>query len=281
MKYNSKSKTTGFQHIRAVNCRVMLSVVAILLLLSSGATRVSAWGITWSDEFTGINNQPWSGNWGFETGGGGWGNNELEIYVNSWANCHIVSDGTGTDGQALRFEAQTDNGQWNGQWYSARINSYGKHFVVPGSYVEYRCKFPNSGKGYWPAGWMLGTVGGAWPACGEIDVAEEVDGQWENHQSLHMPGWDPTVVKTINSSTTTYHNYGAWWPADGSSITFNVDGVNTATFSRGGGGTWEFNTNNRFFIILNLAIGGNFPGNPNSGTAVNGNFFVDYVRQYN
>ena len=66
-----------------------------------------------------------------------------------------------------------------------------------------------------------------------------------------------------------------------SSITFNVDGVNTAVFSRGGGGTWEFNNNNQFFIILNLAIGGGFPGNPNSGTAVNGNFFVDYVRQYN
>ncbi|HEY3930965.1 MAG TPA: glycoside hydrolase family 16 protein [Verrucomicrobiae bacterium] len=279
MKY--KIKVNGIRHLLAVNCRVMLSVVAILLLLGVSATRVSAWGITWSDEFTGINNPPWSGNWGYDTGGGGWGNNELEIYVNSLANCHIVSDGTGTDSQALRFEAQTDTGKWNGQWYSARINTYGHHYVVPGSYVEYRCKFPNSGQGYWPAAWMLGTVGGTWPACGEIDVAEEIDGQWENHQSLHMPNWNPTVVNTINSSTTTYHNYGAWWPADGSSITFNVDGNNTATFSKGGGGTWEFNTNNKFFIILNLAIGGNFPGNPNSSTAVNGNFFVDYVRQWN
>jgi hypothetical protein len=281
MKYNSKINVTGIRHLLAVNCRVMFLVVAILLLLGISATRVSAWGITWSDEFTGINNPPWSGNWGYDTGGGGWGNNELEIYVNSLANCHIVSDGTGTDSQALRFEAQTDTGKWNGQWYSARINTYGHHYVVPGSYVEYRCKFPNSGQGYWPAAWMLGTVGGTWPACGEIDVAEEIDGQWENHQSLHMPNWNPTVVNTINSSTTTYHNYGAWWPADGSSITFNVDGNNTATFSKGGGGTWEFNTNNKFFIILNLAIGGNFPGNPNSSTAVNGNFFVDYVRQWN
>ncbi len=180
----------------------MLGAIVVLLLLGVSAHRAIAWGITWSDEFTGINNQPWSGNWSFETGGGGFGNGELETYVNSWVNCHIVSDGTGTDGQALQFEAQTDSGQWNGNWYSARINTYGKHFVVPGSYVEYRCKFPNSGQGYWPAGWMLGTVGGNWPACGEIDVAEEVDGQWENHQSLHMPNWNPTVVWTVNHSTT-------------------------------------------------------------------------------
>jgi len=266
---------------RTVAGDATLAAIVGLLLLGVGAPRAIAWGITWSDEFTGINNQPWSGNWSFETGGGGFGNGELETYVNSWANCHIVSDGTGTDGQAMQFEAQTDNGQWNGNWYSARINTYGKHFVVPGSYVEYRCKFPNSGQGYWPAGWMLGTVGGNWPACGEIDVAEEVDGQWENHQSLHMPNWNPTVVWTVDHSTTTYHNYGAWWPADGSSITFNMDGNNSATYTRGGGGTWEFNNNNKFFIILNLAIGGFFPGNPNSGTQVNGNFLVDYVRQYN
>lgn len=283
LRTNPTTKTIDIQHLRCANRRVMCSVFAALLLIGAGANRASAWGITWSDEFTGASSgaQPWSGNWSYELGGGGWGNNELETYVNSWANSHMVWDGTGTDSQALRIEAQTDTGAWNGHWYSARINSYGHHLVVPGSYVEFRCKFPNSGRGYWPAAWMLGTVGGAWPACGEIDVAEEVDGQWENHQSLHMPNWDPTVVKTISNSTTTYHNYGAWWPADGSSITFNVDGVNTATFSRGGGGTWEFNTNNRFFMIINLAIGGNFPGNPNSGTAVNGDFFVDYVRQYN
>ncbi len=266
MKYDPQAKSAGISCLGGVNSRVIVFIVSMLLLLAANAPRAFAWGITWSDEFTGVNNPPWSGNWSYETGGGGWGNNELEIYVNSLANCHIVSDGTGTDSQALRFEAQTDTGKWNGTWYSARINTYGKHFVGPGSYIEYRCKFPNSGQGYWPAAWMLGTVGGNWPACGEIDIAEEVDGQWENHQSLHMPGWNPTVVNTINSSTTTYHNYGAWWPADGGSITFNVDGVNTATFSRGGGGTWEFNTNNSFFLIMNLAIGGNFPGNPNSGT---------------
>ena len=272
--------------VHRVGIRVGLASIG-LFLLSASAPRALGWGITWSDEFTGASSaaQPWVGNWQYNLGGGGWGNGELETYVNSWANAHMVWDGTGTDSQALQIQAQTDNGNQYGHWYSARINSAphsgGGHLVGPGSYVEYRCKFPNSGKGYWPACWMLGTVGGQWPACGEIDIAEEVNAQWENHQSLHMPGWDPTVIWTVNQSTTTYHNYGAWWPADGSSITFNMDGNNSATWYRGTQGTWEFNNNNRFFLIINLAIGGFFPGNPDGSTTVNGNFDIDYVRQWN
>jgi hypothetical protein len=259
----------------------MVPVIAGLLLLGATAHRASAWGVVWSDEFNGtVGTKPNSGNWQYDTGGGGWGNGEIQIYVNSLANAQIASDGTGTDGKALRIQPQSSNGAWNGQWYSARLNSYGKHMVGPGSYIEFRCKFPNSGQGYWPAAWLLGTVGGSWPYCGEIDVAEEINAQWENHQSLHMPGWDPTVVRTVSNSTTTYHNYGMWWPADGNSITFNMDGANSATWSKGQGGTWEFNTNNRFFLLINCAIGGYWPGNPNSATRVNGNFFVDYVRHY-
>ena len=259
----------------------LLSVPAAILVLLSSATlnRAMAWGITWSDEFTGVNNQPWSGNWSYQTGPSTV-NHEVETYVNSWAKAHVVSDGTGTDNQALQIEAQTDA---QGHWYSARINTFGKHTFGPGTYIEFRCKFPNAGAGYWPAGWTLGTQGGQWPACGEVDTAEEIDGQWENHQSLHVPGWDPTTVRTVNQSTTTYHNYGAWWPADTNSITFNVDGVNTATFSRGQGGTWEFNSNQQEYIILNLAIGGvgSWPGPTNGSTKNNGNFDIDYVRQYN
>jgi beta-glucanase (GH16 family) len=276
MKYSSTTKVADFRHLHTVNWRILFSAVVALLLLGAGTYRASAWGITWSDEFTGVGDQPYSGFWSYDLGGGGWGNNELETYVNSYANAHIISDGTGTDGQALQIEAQTSS---SGQWYSARINSAGKHQVPVNSYIEYRCKFPNAGDGYWPAAWMLGTVGGAWPACGEIDIAEEINGQWQNHQSLHMPNWNPTVVSTPNSSTTTYHNYGAWWTP--TYITFNVDGVNTATFSEGGGGTWEFNSNNSFFLIINLAIGGNFPGNPDGSTQDNGNFDIDYVEQYN
>jgi len=266
---------------KILESKIVLAIGSLafgLLMLSVGAHRATAWGITWSDEFTGAATaaQPWSGNWSYQTGGNN-ANNEPEIYVNSWANSHMIWDGTGTDSQALQIEAQTGGGKW----YSARINTYGRHTFGPGTYVEFRCKFPNSGQGYWPACWMLGTVGGQWPACGEMDVAEEVDGQWENHQSLHMPGWDPTVVWTVNNSTSTYHTYGVWWPADTNSITFNMDGANSATFYRGQAGTWEFNSNQQMYIIINLAMGGNFPGNTNGSTQPNGNFDIDYVRQYN
>jgi hypothetical protein len=274
---SSYNRFRSIKSLRMAARRLLLPLSAGLLLAGS-VQRAAAWGIVWSDEFTGVNNQPWSGNWSFQTGRGQ--NNEIQNYVSSWANCHVVSDGTGTDGQALRFRAETDNGNQYGNWYSARINSYGKHMVEPGSYVEARCKFPNSGKGYWPAAWMLGTVGGNWPANGEIDIAEEKNAQWECYQTLHMTNWHPGIVRTVNQSTTTYHNYGAWWPADGSHVTFNIDGQDTATFTRGGGGTWAFNTNNRLYIILNLAIGGDFPGNPDGSTQVNGHFFVDYVRHW-
>jgi beta-glucanase (GH16 family) len=275
---HSERTSPALRSSRLLTCSLLLTLIAC----GSVAQRASAWGIVWSDEFTGASSgaQPYSGFWNFETGSGP--NNEIEHYVTSWANCHVVYDGTGTDGQALRIEAQTDTGNQYGQWYSARINSAGKHTFGPGSYIEYRCKFPNSGKAYWPAAWALGTNYGSvgWPACGEIDIAEEINGQWENHQSLHMPGWDPTVVWTVSQSTTTYHNYGAWWPSDGNSITFNMDGSNSATFTRGGGGTWEFGTGKTCFLIINLAIGGNWPGNPDGSTKVNGNFYVDYVRHY-
>ncbi len=234
--------------------------------------------LIWSDEFTGANTAavPYSGTWGYNTGGGGWGNNEWETYVTSWANAHMVWDGTGTDSQALQIEAQQDG---NGNWYSARINTQGRHTFGPYGYYEVRCKFPNSGKGYWPAFWMLGNNIGSvgWPSCGEIDIAEEINGQWENHQSLHIPGWDPTVIRTVNSSTSTYHTYGAYWMPG--YVTFYTDGAQTATFSRGGGGNWVFD-NQTVFMILNCAIGGNWPGGTDGSTRPNGNFDIDYVRQY-
>ena len=262
--------------------KIVLTALAGAVILGMSQHSAMAWGVTWSDEFTGAGSaaQPWSGNWSYDTGPAGQ-NGEIETYVNSWANSHMIWDGTGTDSQALQIEAQTDSSH---RWYSARITTWGKHTYGPGTYIEFRCKFPNSGKGYWPACWMMGTANGgpgAWPANGEVDVAEEVNGQWENHQSLHMPNWDPTVVWTVNQSTSTYHNYGAWWPADTNSITFNMDGNNSATWYRGQGGTWPFNSNNQMFILINLAIGGFFPGNPDGSTRANGNFDVDYVRQYN
>src|SRR5580693_3096683 len=129
MKYKCIKQNNQLACARTAGSRLALAAFG-LLLLGTCAPRALGWGITWADDFTGINNQPWSGNWSFQTGGNN-ANHELEIYVNSWANCHIISDGTGTDGQALQFEAQTDS---NHNWYSARINTSGRHSFGPYGY---------------------------------------------------------------------------------------------------------------------------------------------------
>lgn len=257
--------------------------LAVIGLLTTLAPRAMGWGISWQDNFTGINNQPNSAYWSFDTGNnGGWGNHELETYVTSWANCHVISDGTGTDNQALQIEAQTDS---SGRWYSARINTNGKHSFGAGTYLEFNCKFPNAGQGYWPACWCLGTSGGTWPANGEIDVAESIDNAEGNWQTLHMPGWNPgTGEYSVPNATTQYHRYGMWLNTDGSYINFEYNGNVVDTIyasSAPGGSTWEFWPPRQFYILINLAIGGSFPGNPNSGTQDNGNFDIDYVQQWN
>jgi len=257
------------------------SVAAVLSLFgaatASFAQAPSGEGLVWQDEFEGAATgaQPNSATWGYDTGAGGWGNNELETYTTSATNAHMIWDGTGTDSQALQIEADSSGGTW----YSARLTTAGKHSFGPYGYYEARCKFPNAGDGYWPAFWFLGNNIGSvgWPTCGEIDVAEEINGQWANHQSLHMPNWNPTLSTSPNSSTTTYHNYGANWQPG--YVAFYVDGQATGTFSEGGGGTWEFD-NQTMYMLLNCAVGGNWPGNPDGSTQSAGYFDIDYVRQY-
>jgi beta-glucanase (GH16 family) len=257
------------------------AVAAVLLISTSTPTHAqcpSGMRLVWSDEFNGtVGAAPNSGTWNYDTGAGGWGNAEQETYVNSNANCHIISDGTGTDSKALQIEAQTDS---TGKWYSARINSNGKKSVGPYGYFEYRCKFPGGGQGYWPAAWMLGTNLGAvgWPSCGEIDIAEQINSQANNHGSLHAPNWNPTATVNVNSPTTMYHNYGANWQP--TYVTFYVDGAayETCASSSAPGGGWVFTGTD--FLLINCAIGGSWPGNTNSTTKANANFDIDYVRQY-
>ncbi len=267
---------------KTTRCTIAASLLAAALLTlgvsrPSHAQAPSGMGRVWADEFAGAQNgsTPYGGWWGYQTGGGGWGNNELEVYTSNADNAHMIWDATGTDAQALQIKATNVNGTW----YSARINTAGKVPIGPYGYFEARCKFPNAGKGYWPAFWFLGNNIGSvgWPTCGEIDVAEEINGQWENHQSLHMPGWDPTLITAPNSSTSSYHNYGVNWQPG--YCTFYVDGNQTGTFSRGGGGNWVFD-NQTVYMLLNLAVGGNWPGSPDGSTQGTGYFDIDYVRQY-
>jgi hypothetical protein len=251
-----------------------------MLLLTAATPRAFGWGITWADYFS-TSSAPSSANWSYQTGAGGWGNNELETYVNSYANCHGISDSSSPTGQALQIEAQTDS---SGRWYSARINTNGKYSFGQGTYLEFSCKFPNAGQGYWPAAWCLGTSGGNWPANGEIDVAESIDNAEGNWSTLHMPGWNPgTGEYSVPNATTQYHRYGMWLDTSGSYINFEYQGNVVDTIyasSLPSGATWEYWSPRQFYILLNLAIGGSFPGNPNSSTQDNGNFDIAYVEVY-
>lgn len=258
--------------------QLIMSLVISSLMVSSFIPTVTAkadtgWNLAWSDEFneTNIN----TSNWKFETGGDGWGNNELEYYTNRPENARIENGN-------LVVEARKEN--YNGMNYtSARLKSQGLKNWTYGK-VEARMKLP-AGQGVWPAFWMLGENISqvSWPKCGEIDIMEHINNESAIHGTIH---WDSTGNNTHaqygaaspNIDVTQYHVYSIEW--DASSIKWFVDGTQylEANIANNINGTDEFHK--PFFILFNLAIGGNWPGNPDGSTPFPAKMYVDYVRVY-
>ena len=252
----------------------------------------AGYNLVWSDEFNGaVGSAPNPANWTYDTGAGGWGNNELENYTTSTNNSVIVSDPNANDGKALAIiaiDTQPGNSNYGavGRYTSARLLSSGLQSFQYG-YMEARIQMP-FGDGIWPAFWMLGTNIGAvgWPACGEMDIMENIGNsadQLLNHGSLHAPNWNPTATTGLPSGAlyhNAYHTFGLLWQAN--QVQFYVDGnlyeTHTAAECAGAGGTYEFNT--PFFFLLNLAVGGSWPGSPDAGTSFPQTMLVDYVRVY-
>jgi len=242
------------------------------------------WNIVWSDEFNGTNIN--ANNWTYDLGGGGWGNNELETYTSSPQNSY-VSNGL------LHIVALT-----NGSGYtSARMKTQGLQSWAYGR-MEARIQIPR-GQGIWPAFWMLGTniVPIGWPTCGEIDIMENIgntNDQGTDHGTIHGPmanGQDYNYGSGVGGTYTlpggavlanNFHIYGVEWTTN--QITWFLDGNQffTATPASLVGlpspGIWVF-TNQQFFI-LNVAVGGNWPGNPDATTVFPQQMLVDYVRVY-
>ena len=238
---------------------------------STSVTIYIARKVIWSDEFN-VDGAPDSSKWGYNTGtGNGWGNNELQYYTNRSENVKI-------EGGVLKITAIKEN-YLGSQYTSTRMLTKGKFSFKYGR-AEVRAKLP-AGGGTWPAFWLLGdnidTAG--WPACGEIDILESV-GNNPNviHSSLHSPGRSgntpDTKTTTAPNSTTEFHIYAAEWSAE--NIKFYVDDNLFYTYKNSS--TTPFNQ--KFFIILNFAMGGNFGGavDPNF---TNATYEVDYVRVYN
>jgi beta-glucanase (GH16 family) len=255
-------------HMRAMRT-LLRSLPLGLLAAGAPAADAQTWNLVWSDEFNGgsVDRNKWT----FEVGGGGWGNNELEYYTDG-NNSSIVNG-------ALQIEARREN--VGGRNYtSSRMITRGKAEFTYGR-VEARIALPQ-GQGLWPAFWMLGTNIGSvgWPACGETDIMEHVNSEPRTHGTIH---WDAGGYASYGgsvgvSNVSAYHVYTIeWTPA---SIKWFVDGAqyHEANIQNSINSTEEFHR--PFFLLLNLAVGGNWPGPPNTGTPFPARMFVDYVRVY-
>jgi beta-glucanase (GH16 family) len=236
------------------------------------------WNIVWSDEFNG--NSINTANWTFENGNNrGWGNNELEYYTGRSQNAY-VSNGL------LHIVAQRE--YTNGYFYtSARMKTQNLFTETYGRF-QWRAATP-AGTGMWPALWMLGAnfPSAGWPACGEIDVMENNGASPGSVQSSLHSGSDETGHYPFQNgdSVTNFHIYEVDW--QNGSISFSVDG-NVFESQSGWSssiGAFPAPFNAPFFLIMNLAVGGNYVGNPstnsiNAGAAFPAEVQVDYVRVY-
>lgn len=236
------------------------------------------WDLYWSDEFnyTGL---PDSTKWGYDVGGHGWGNNELQYYTNASPQNVEVSRGT----LKIRALKQKMEGK---DYTSARLVTRDKATFTYGK-IEMRAKLPR-GRGLWPAFWMLGANINEvdWPECGEIDIMEHVGfekdsifGTIHSKSYNHMIGTQKTKKSFIKDPYNKYHIYSVDWTPD--YMSFAMDGVvyNYVKNEHRTVAEWPFDL--PFYIILNIAVGGNLGG----AKGLNENVFpatmeVDYVRVY-
>ena len=242
--------------------------VVYLVFLFGTSAFAQNWQLVWQDEFTNAIGPDWV----FETGNNGWGNNELQYYRQQNAT---VENGN------LVITAKRES--FGGSNYtSARMKTYGKKSWKYGK-IEARMAMP-SFTGIWPAFWMLGNnindpnVG--WPKCGEIDIMEHVNSGNQVFGTIH---WDNNGYVSYGGNTavnnvTVYHTYTIEW--DETLIKWFIDGVefHEVNIANGVNSTNEFHQN--YFILLNLAVGGNWPGFAVDTNGFPAKMLVDYVRVY-
>jgi beta-glucanase (GH16 family) len=266
-------------------------VLAFSLLLPGAAGRSvgQGWSLSWSDEFDGpAGSAIDSSRWTAETGGGGWGNNELEYYTDSTRNASVNGGGQLVI-TAIKEKLKRRFKCWYGRckYSSARLVTKNK-FEQRYGRIEARIKVPY-GQGIWPAFWMLGNnidaVG--WPACGEIDVMENIGREPSTvYGTLHGPGYSGagglSASHTLSNGAKLaddFHLFAVEWEPD--EIRWYIDDNMYARKTAAdlpAGARWVFD--HPFFIILNVAVGGNWPGKPDSKTQFPQQMTVDYVRVY-
>ena len=242
--------------------------------------------LVWSDEFDAAQLDPEV--WFFESGDGsqygipGWGNNELQWYLENSAELR--------DGMLVITARQESVGGKN--YTSARINTRDR-FAFRYGRIEARIRFPE-GQGIWPAFWMLpqDDVYGTWAASGEIDIVEAVNlggtGGNSVFGTIHYGGEFPANQSSTNNylvptnATTEFHTYALEWDSTVPEMRWYVDDVLFSTQNSWSttGAPYPAPFDENFYILLNVAVGGNFPGAPNSSTVFPVEMEVDYVRVY-
>ncbi len=246
------------------------------------ASAQQAWVPTWADEFDGTSLN--AANWEVMTGNGqaygnpGWGNNELQYYTGRPQNVSL-------SGGILSIIARAESfGGFN--YTSARIRSLNRRDYTYGR-VEARMKVP-AGQGIWPALWMLASTStyGGWASSGEIDILETINAADAAHGTIHHGGQWPNNVSTGGSRNgdwdAAFHTYAMEWEPD--EIRWYVDGeqffqtTSAVWFSTAAPGNPRAPFDRPFHFLLNLAVGGNWPGNPNGTTVFPATFQIDYLR---
>ena len=265
--------TTLPRLIKAIAHLAAGAALLILVPAFSGAQEGCS-QLVWADEFEG-SGAPDPSRWNFETGGGGWGNNELQFYTDSRNNSY-VSNGT------LKIHARKSNNTWT----SARMVTSGKASWKEGRF-EISAKLP-TGRGTWPALWMMPQNGiyGGWPSSGEIDIMEHVGyDPGKVHGTVHTEAYNHKLGTQKGGSTTVsdfnsaFHVYSIEWTE--TNIKWFVDGKPYFTFVNENKTYKEWPFDHPFFLIFNIAIGGDWGGAQGIDPALTDAIMeIDYVRVY-
>jgi len=274
-------------------CARLFLIPGMIFLSSIVATGQTAnpqpgfpgWKLVWSDEFNAPDGTPVdSSKWVSETGGNGWGNDEVEYYTTRPQNA--IQKGGNLVIQAIE-EKYTGPDSVTRNYTSARLKTLGKFSRKYGRF-EARIKIPR-GQGIWPAFWMLGDDINkpGWPKCGEIDIMENIGKEPALvHGTIHGPGYSggkgisaPFGLPGDPNFADDFHVYAVEW--EKKAIRFYVDDHLYATRTPADlpqGTKWVYN--HKFFILLNVAVGGGWPGNPDNSSTFPQTMLVDYVRVY-
>ena len=240
------------------------------------------WALVWNDEFDGpsLNLEKWS----YEIGGHGWGNNELQYYSDDDSTAFIrdgklvlradlVPQGTGSADNLRYFSSARLRTSGKGDWRYGRIEVKAKLAL---------------GQGIWPAIWMLPTdwMYGGWPESGEIDIMEHVGyDPGRVHGSIHTGSYNHKIntqrggSQLLDKISSKFYVYAIEWYED--RIDFLIDDAKYFSFQNDGKNdfnTWPFNQ--RFHLLINIAVGGDWPGSPDETTQFPTEMEVEYVRVY-